>query len=456
MRDILAIFAAGLFLLHPLQTESVTYITGRSDVLHTLFVLAAFAVFVWYGRTKVSVWLAGAIVLLFSAACLTKENSAVFPAVLVATDLYWARGDIKAVLRRSWRLYAMLAATAAAGLVVVWRVLEGAPTAGFGMRDLHWYEYLFTQWRVVWLYFQMFFLPVNQTIDHNVAISHTILDQGAVFYLVALAGVVTLAWFYRRRAPLACFGLLVALLFLAPTSSFVPIRDVAVERRVYLPMLGLALVAVDLLRFLAPTRKQFTYAAVTILALSAFATYHRNGVWQNGITLWTDAVAKAPHKARTRVRLAYALFDSHRCLDASREFAAASNLGKPDYELLADWALSSECLHNAPDAIAKLRAAAAVEPKAHAYSQIGRIYLSMGLFDDAFRALDQAEKLDPKFSLTYIYRGMAHATLRQYDTAAADFQRALQIDPTDPTAQRGLADAQARFSADPARTSVQR
>ena len=221
-------------------------------------------------------------------------------------------------------------------------------------------------------------------------------------------------------------------------------------------MLGLALVAVDLLRLLAPSRKEFTYAAVSILALSAFATYHRNGVWQNGTTLWTDAVAKAPHKARTRVRLAYALFDSHRCLDASREFAAASRLGKPDYELLSDWALSSECLHNAPDAIAKLRAAAAVEPKAHAYSQIGRIYISMGLFDDAFRALDQAEKLDPKFTLTYIYRGMAHSTLRQYETAEADFQRALQIDPTDPTAQRGLADAQARFSADRARTPVRR
>ena len=229
MRDTLAVFAAGLFLLHPLQTEAVTYITGRSDVLSTFFMLAALAVFVSYGRTKVSFRLSAAIVLLFGAACLTKENSAVFPAVLIATDLYWVRGDIKAVLRKSWRLYAMLAATAAAGLVVVWRVLEGASTAGFGMRDLHWYEYLFTQWRVVWLYFQMFFLPVNQTIDHDVPISHTILDQGAVLYLLALAGVVTLAWVYRRRAPLACFGLVVALLFLAP--HFVVRADPRCRRR---------------------------------------------------------------------------------------------------------------------------------------------------------------------------------------------------------------------------------
>src|SRR5262249_13264145 len=81
--QILAIFAAGLFLLHPLQTESLTYVASRPETLSVFWVLAAFTVFVYRSGDAISTARAAAILLLFGAAVLTKEHTAVLPAVLL-------------------------------------------------------------------------------------------------------------------------------------------------------------------------------------------------------------------------------------------------------------------------------------------------------------------------------------------------------------------------------------
>src|SRR5260370_31168558 len=85
----LALFAAGLFLLHPLETEAVAYIAGRSDSLSTVFFLGAFALFL-YRRSAAITWpVALGVLALFGAAMATKENTVVVPGVLLLTDYFW-------------------------------------------------------------------------------------------------------------------------------------------------------------------------------------------------------------------------------------------------------------------------------------------------------------------------------------------------------------------------------
>ena len=74
------------------------------------------------------------------------------------------------------------------------------------------------------------------------------MDHGAILGLAALLALVAAAWIYRKRFPLAAFGVFMFLLLLAPTSSFIPIRDVQAEHRLYLPFLGLVLVCLEVLR----------------------------------------------------------------------------------------------------------------------------------------------------------------------------------------------------------------
>src|SRR5260221_1628204 len=151
----LALFAGALFLLHPLATESVAYVAGRSDSMSSAFFLGAFTLFL-YRRTREASWLVALGVLaLFGAAMATKENTVVLPALLLLTDYFWNPGFSFEGIRRNWRLYAPMLAGAIVGVVAVLRLVGGSASAGFKMKDVPWHEYFFTQFRVVFIYLKL-------------------------------------------------------------------------------------------------------------------------------------------------------------------------------------------------------------------------------------------------------------------------------------------------------------
>src|SRR5262249_30351640 len=104
-RRIAALLGAAVFLVHPLQTESVAYIAGRSESLCALFMLLAWAVFLYRPEGAICWRRAAAILFLAGVAVATKENGVAIGGVLLLTDLFWGReAGVKAV-RANWRLY---------------------------------------------------------------------------------------------------------------------------------------------------------------------------------------------------------------------------------------------------------------------------------------------------------------------------------------------------------------
>src|SRR5258708_21628726 len=238
-REILAAFAGAVFLTHPVQTESVSYVASRSEVLSIFFFLAAYAVFL-YRRTEAINWTwSVAVLVLFGIAASTKEHAVTLPLLLLLTDYWFNPGFRLDGVKRNWRLYGLVLAGGAFGVFAVLTVLRYSPSAGFNLRDLHWYEYLFTQFRSICVYLRLFVLPVGQNLDYDVPISRTLFDQGAILFLILLVALAAAAWIYRRKFPLASFGFFGFLLLLAPTSSVVPIRDVLVAHRLHLPFICL-------------------------------------------------------------------------------------------------------------------------------------------------------------------------------------------------------------------------
>ena len=444
-----AVFGALLFLLHPLQAESVAYISGRSDALCGLFGSASFAAFL-YRRSPAISWPAVAsVVFLFAAALLTKEQAVVLPVLFVLTDFWWNPESRVRSVRANWKLYATLALGAAGGVALFWRLITGAGTggsAGFSMKDFTWYQYLFTEFRVFFAYMFNFVLPVNLNVDWDFPISHTIFEHGAILGLAGLTALGAVAWRYRRTFPLAGYGYFVFLVLLAPTSSIIPIQDPIADRRMYLPMLGLILIAIDLIRRLKVEPKMLATFAAALLVAATLATHARAQVWGDPILLWQDTARKSPDKVRAHFQLAFAYFDQGRYDLAVTEFQETANRKPPTADLLLDWGLAYDGLNQPDKALEKLRQAAAIEPTAHIYTQIGYIYAKRSQWAEAMQAFNTAEKLDPKLAITYMYKGQVYLATNQAAAAVPEFEHALALDFRLGVAQEGLATARQRLS----------
>jgi len=436
--EILSVFAASLFLLHPLQTEAVSMVASRSETLSLFFVLAAFVVFLYRKASSVSFIVAFAIVLLLGAAVLSKEQAFALTGLLLLTDYFWNPGFNLEGVRRNWRLYSLLAFSGAIGGVFVWRLLARSTSAGFGVKGLTWYQYFFTQCRAVWVYLRLFLLPSGQNLDPDFPISRTLFDRGAVFGLAALVALIVLAWYYRRKFPLISYGFLSFLVLLAPTSSFVPLLDPLAERRLYLPFIGLLFVTVGLL-LLWKTSPTVLVATLAIVLITEGAfTYQRNQLWASAIGIWQDSVANSPNKFRPRFQLAFARYQAGQCGEAVEEFGKAAQLGKADYGLLIDWALAYDCAGNTNMALTKLKEAAALQSTAHVYSQIGMEYAKQDKYPEAMDALGTAATIDPRFDMTYLYRGNIYSVRGDLQRAAEDYRRVLALNPDNQLAREAL------------------
>jgi Tfp pilus assembly protein PilF len=436
---ILSFFAAGLFLLHPVQTESVSYIAGRSETLSVFFVLAALVVFLYRKASALSIPRIAAVLALFAAAVLSKEHTAVLPALFLLTDYYWIFYFSPAVIWRNWKLYLPIAAGAGFVLASILRILRANPTAGFEMRDLTWYQYFFTECRVIWDYIRLFVLPMGQNLDPDIAISRSVTAHGALIGLAALLAASVTAWIYRRRFPLASYGWFVFLVLLAPTSSFVPIRDPMAERRLYLPFIGLLFIAVEFLRRWKVSRNVLAGVLALALAAEGAITYQRNQLWGSAIDIWKDTVSKSPGKLRPRFQLAQADFQAAACADSVDEFAKAAALEPPRWDLLLDWALAYDCAGNSQQALAKFQQAAAQHPSGHTYSQVGMELGKIGKYPEALDALATAQRLDPGFAMTYYNLGNIHVIQGNQAQAVEDYRHVLALDPRNQAALEALA-----------------
>lgn len=434
----LAGFAAGLFLLHPLQTESVAYVASRSEALSILFAYGAVAMFLGQSEKGIGWARSAAVIVLFGLACLTKEHAAVLPVVLLLVDYYWHPGFSFQGIKRNWRLYGPLALGAAGGGVFVYNVLRHSDTAGFNVKGLPWYEYFFTQWRAVPAYLRLFLAPFGQNIDHDFELSRTPMEHGAILSLVILLGLAGAAVVLRRRYPLASFGMLVFFVLIAPTSSVVPIRDLFVERRFYLPSIGAVLVAADVIRVWR-TKKTTLFATMAgILAVCSVLTWQRNQVWGSAEALWSDTVAKSPNLMRPHSQLGLVYYNAGLCADAEREFSRALQISPTEYRSLVDYGLTLDCLNRSDEALQAFRKAASVARQGYPYALIGMIYGKQGKREEAMDAIAQALRIEPDNDMAYLYRANLHVIAHEADQAKADYELALRYNPRNEVARAAL------------------
>ncbi len=350
--------AALLFAVHPLHTEAVTYISGRRDVLSTLFFLAAVALVVRSGREHVSIAALVGAPLLLVFGLLTKEMVITLaPAMLLVDGVRRARWSA-----RRWWLHAALWGITVASIAVT---LGNEKLIAASLRDPG-ESVLLSAPRYVARYLGLLLVPVGQSVDYSYAailpskgFVSPLTTLPALALWLGLAGV-SLFSFWRSirprsgdgapstsrnaRAPIAALGGLWFLGTLTPVLQFVPIPDRFAERFAYLPSVGVIVVVAALLaRFYRRDRLAATAAcAALVITLGALAI-RRNLDWQSPLRLWTAAVEAQPTCARAHLARAHALKASARHREAIDEYTAALDLfrERPDVPLHRGYVLQA-------------------------------------------------------------------------------------------------------------------
>jgi protein O-mannosyl-transferase len=387
--------AAGIFLIHPLQTESVAYIAGRSELVCGFFVLSALTLFCWTISETISWRTAAAILVLYGAACLSKEQAAVLPAVLLAADIVFGQRSPAQALRRGVRLYGPLAAAGVLAVIGVASVLARSTSAGFNVTGFQWYEYLFTQPTVWLLYLRLAVFPFGQNADYDLDPARSFFQFDVIVSLIALLIAAYFVWRMRRSWPLAAGGLLVFAILLAPTSSFVPIQDLAAERRMYLPLVGLLFAFVQ---FLANVRASEAVTAGLVAAGLVFSalTYERAKVWSSDVALWSDIVRNAPEKPRGYTHLVLAYVRAKRCSEAVTVAEKAPGAVRSGPEFLGALGHAYTCDKKLDQAVKAFEMAAHNGPSVGRLLALSSAYRAVQRFDDAAATEVKATSLPPR------------------------------------------------------------
>jgi tetratricopeptide (TPR) repeat protein len=371
----------------------------------------------------------------------SKEHTAMLPAVLLLTDYFWNPSFSLKGIWRNWKLYVPISCGAVAGGILFRSYLRAGSNAGFNLKDFTWYQYLFTEFRAICVYLRLFLLPFGQSVDYAFPVSHNLLEYGAVFYGIVLLTLFVGAIYFRKRYPVACYGFLVALLLLAPTSSVMPIKDTLAERRLYLPFIGLALIASDLVTRLRIKRNYLVATEAGICIVLALLTYQRNRVWVSMESLWHDAYRKNPDNARALMGLGDGYAAEGKCADAVPYFQKAVQLD-PEYRNVFNLAGAYDCAGQASEALVGYQNALKIKPSPDAWVHIALLQMKKGQYDEAYRSLDTAQSIDGGYKDIYNYRGILDLAESRFDHARSQFQFVLTYHPGDAMALRGLDRAQ--------------
>jgi tetratricopeptide (TPR) repeat protein len=424
---------AMLWLVHPLQGESVAYIVQRAESLAGLFFLLVLYSVVrarqssrrvwWYVLAVVNCWLGVA----------TKEIVAIAPLVVLLYDRAFWGGSFREALRRRWGVYL--------GMVASWVPLAGLVactySAKVGRLDL--WSYASNQPGVILFYLRLAFWPVGLCHEYSLPMAKTIGGILAPTCLLGLLVAVVLWGLVKGRG----WGVVGASFFLAlaPSSSIVPLMQLACDRRMYLPLAavvtlvvlgGFALGQRLTGRFfqrgtLAVGISLVTLAAVVLGTL----TFRHNEVYQDNISLWRNIVANGRDPAWACHGFGDILAKQGRFSEAIEYYERAVRL-KPDYAS-AHNNLGVVLLNRGrlQEAVEHFEEALRLQPRyADAHDNWAAALLSMGRAEDAIAHCEAALRLNPACANAHYSWGNALLNLGRFAEAVEHYKMALEIQPT--------------------------
>ena len=467
----IAFFAALLWLVHPIQTQSVTYIVQRMTSLAAMFYILSLLLYVRgrlasQNQKRSWPWFTGCILAgILAFGC--KETTVTLPFFILLYEWYFFQDLSSRWLRRC--LPYVIGALIIFGLLGLW-YLGSSPLekilSDYDTREFTLTERLLTQPRAVIYYISLLAYPHpgRLNLDYDFAPSGSLIFPLTTLPCIgAIIGLIGVAFFIAKRERLLSFCILWFFGNLVIESSVIAL-ELVFEHRLYLPSMLVSL-AITTLTWRCIKQNWLRVAVFCILILLFCGwTYERNSLWRDPVSLWEDCVNKSPEKARPHNNLGIELKSQGKFDEAIDHYRQALKL-KPKYaESHNNWGSALESQGKFDEAVSHFRQALRIEPDyacghstlgatlakqgkleeaaahltealrlepyvANTHRNLGSVLIWQGKLDEAVAHLTEALRLEPDFADAHSNLGVAFVKQGKYDEALAHFTEALRIEP---------------------------
>ncbi|MBI5894040.1 MAG: hypothetical protein HZB79_10440 [Deltaproteobacteria bacterium] len=479
-------FACSLiFLVHPIQTQAVSYIIQRFASLATLFYLLALVLYIkarlkgteakrLRGRFNLFPFSPFYLLSLFSAilAMKTKEISFTLPFMIALYEFTFFKNNISRIRRFLYLVPYFLTLP-----IIPLTLFIPVSNTAYGefirqlqteeLTNLSKYKYLLTQFNVIVTYIRLLFLPVNQHFEYDYQISNSIFEPAtflSFLFLLSIFGFAVYLYIRSRktnnaRGILASFGIFWFFITLSVESSIIPIKDVIFEHRLYLPSVGFILsIAAFYYYLFGHIGKNKTIRLILVLfiitaALSfSIAAYKRNIIYKDSVTILYNEVSLAPNRPALHNNLGAAYMERNMPDEAIREFektiglnARLNKLGPFGLALLyknlgvayeskglldnaeKTYKISSEFLEYVSEEVKNTNFLKFIDAEIQVHTNLGGIYYKKRLLDKAVEEYKEAIKLAPS-AILYNYLGNIYREKEMVGMAIIYYEKALKID----------------------------
>ena len=451
--ELIAFFAALLWVVQPVGTQSVTYICQRMASMVALFYIISLLFYV-KGRMAMretpSEWLKPCLFFsggFLAAVCAiaTKENAGTLPLVLLLYEWFFFQ-DLKLKWSRRQILWIAFFVIVFAG-VVFWYMGENPMFRimnSYRRRDFTLIERVMTEWRIVVYYLSLFLWapPGRLNLDHDYPLSLSPVHPATTLAaLAAILGLLIWAAYSAKKGRLIAFAILWFFITQATESTIIGI-ELVFEHRTYIPFMMISLLLVlAIFRMIKNRSLAYGLLGATALVFSVW-TYQRNQTWQEPVSFLTDCTVKSPKKYRPQHNLGVALDDAGDISGAIAHYKIAIQTD-PDrasaYNDLGSALLKLGKIHEASQ---NIRRALELKPDfADAHNNLGNVLFKQGKIDAAIQYFRHSLTLNPDFAEAYSNLGNALSRQGKTDEAFQNFYRALALDPDLSEAHNNLGNA---------------